>query len=75
MGNRVLRTVFEPRTVKVAVQGRKQRNVELRNFYTFPLATRIIKLTGVLLSGPVTRRRKFKFIIILVWNHKSTWQS
>lgn len=75
LGNRVLRTVLETRTVKVAVQGRKMRNVEVRNFYTFLLVTRIIKLAGVRLSGHVARRRSFKFIIILVWNRKTTWQS
>ena len=61
--------------MKVAIQRRKLSNVKLRNFYTFPLVTRIIKLAGVRLSGHVARRRRFKFIIILVWNHKTTWKS
>lgn len=61
--------------MKFAVQGRKLHNVKLSSFYTFPLFTRITKLAGVRLSGHVARRRRFKFIIILVWNHKTTWKS
>ena len=61
--------------MKVAVTGRKLRNVELRNFYTFPFVTRIIKLASVRLSRHVARNGRFKFIIILVWNLKATWKS
>jgi hypothetical protein len=73
LGNRVLRTVFEPRTVQIAVQGRKVLNVELHHFYTFSLVTSVIKLAGVRLNGDVARNRRF--IIILVWNPGTIWKS
>jgi hypothetical protein len=57
-GNRILRRVFEPRTVKFAVEWRKLRNVEVRNLYIFPLVINVTKLSGLRLTAHVARTRR-----------------